>query len=151
VHFNNWTSLTIQGRILAYLAEHPDGVDDDALTVALQLRQRQQANQRCRRLEQFGIVLRRHVDGKIRNFLNPTAPVKVPERQSRSICGEQPWYWEGNVQAAVVNHLRSIGYRINSVANTATKEQGKDIVAVAPSNQILWISAQGFSKGHREN
>jgi hypothetical protein len=140
--------LTIQDRILAYLMKHPDGVDDDTLTVALGLRQRQQANQRCRRLEQFGIVLRRPIDGKIRNFLNSVSPVVIPNRQeSNATCSEQPWYWEGHVQAAVVRYLESVGYRIDAIADTATREQGKDIIAVAPSDQTLWVSAKGFPRG----
>ena len=53
--------MTIQDRILDYLQKHPEGVDDDALTIALSLAQRQQANQRCRRLEQFGFITRRRV------------------------------------------------------------------------------------------
>jgi len=72
--------VTIQDRILQYLAQHPEGVDDDELTVALGLKQRQQANMRCRKLQKFGIVIRRRVDGKIRNFLNPDAVLAETKR-----------------------------------------------------------------------
>jgi hypothetical protein len=140
--------MTIQDRILAYLAGHPEGVDDDALAAALNLRARQQANQRCRRMENFGIVSRRKVNGKIRNFLNAApAPATQGMESSMSDPVEQPWYWEGNVQAAVVSHLKSARYWIKSTANTATKEQGKDIVAVAPPGSTLWVSAKGYPKG----
>jgi len=139
--------LTIQDRIVEYLEAHPEGVDDDSLTVVLGLRQRQQANQRCRRLEQFGIVSRRRIEGKIRNFLNPGAlPIRVS--QPATLAGdERPWYWEGNVQAQVVRHLCDKRYSIVSAADTASKQQGKDIVAVTPSGQRLWVSAKGYPKG----
>lgn len=140
--------MTIQDRILAYLAEHPEGVDDDTIAAALDLRSRQQVNQRCRRLEQFEVVIRRVVDGKIRNFLNQNAPPLPPRGRNTAIdAAERPWYWEGSVQGAVVKHLVSTGYRIISVADTATKQQGKDIVAVAPSGETLWVSAKGFPMG----
>ena len=140
--------MTIQGRILDYLRQHPEGVDDDALTSALSLKQRQQANQRCRRLEQYGIVTRRPVDGKIRTFLNADAPMTACQSQSTTTQPEErPWYWEGNVQAAVVRQIDGLGYRIQSTADTASKQQGKDVVAIAPSGQKLWISVKGYPRG----
>ncbi len=142
--------MTIQERIIQHLAHHPEGVDDDALTLTLGLTQRQQANQRCRRLEQVGIVTRRRIEGKIRNFLNADAPLgETILPQSTPILGvaERPWFWEGHVQSVVVDHLQSRGYQIRSVANTATRERGKDVIAVAPSGQTLWISAKGYPVG----
>jgi len=142
--------MTIQERILQHLAEHPEGVDDDALAYALGLAQRQQANSRCRRLAHFGIVTRRSSGGKIRNFLNegPIVGESIP-LPSASVADvvPRPWFWEGNVQAAVVTYLRIIEYQIMSVANTATREPGKDVVAVSPAGQTLWISAKGFPAG----
>jgi hypothetical protein len=98
-------------------------------------------------MEQVGILTRRQVDGKIRNFLNPTASrVEAPSTPS-SQPGEQPWYWEGHVQAAVVHHIQALGFRIEFAANTATKQQGKDVIAVAPSGLTTWISAKGYPVG----
>jgi hypothetical protein len=140
--------MTIQDRILDYLTHHPEGVDDDVLADALGLSQRQQANQRCRRLEQFGLVVRRHTNGKIRNFLNTAIPISSQQqRNPSSACEGQPWYWEGNVQAAVVRHLESIGYSISFAADTATKQQGKDIIAINTFGRPLWVSAKGWPKG----
>ena len=140
--------MAIQDRIVAYLAEHPEGVDDDGLTAALGLRQRQQANLRCRRLERFGFVTRRKVGSKIRNFLNAPETVVLEQQQNAdSVCNERPWYWEGNVQAAVVRHLNSVGYRIVSSADTAAHQPGKDIVAITPSGDTLWVSAKGYPTG----
>ena len=138
--------MTIQERIVAYLAEHSEGIDDDALASILGLKQRQQANQRCRRMEQFGIVERRAVNGKIRNFLNPAATL-IRDGPPSGSAAEKPWYWEGNVQATVVHRLEGPGYKIQSVANTATREQGKDIIAIDTSGQMLWVSAKGYPQG----
>lgn len=60
---------TIRERILAHLRQHPEGVDDDELARALDLKARQQANAICRKLEQQGQVSRRRVEGKIHNFI----------------------------------------------------------------------------------
>ncbi len=140
--------MTIRDRILDYLRKHPEGVDDDGLTRALGLAQRQQANQRCRRLEEFGFISRCRVDGKIRNFFN--IDKLSPPTQSAIVSSElteRPWFWEGNVQAKVAEHIQSLGYTITSIANTATKQQGKDVVAHAPSGQKMWISAKGYPIG----
>ncbi len=84
--------MPVRDRILAYLQSHPEGVDDDALKDALGLTQRQHANTVCRQLETGGLVERRPVEGKIRNFLvdsesagGPTAPIyslALPHGQS---------------------------------------------------------------------
>lgn len=140
--------MTIQDRIVAYLLEHPEGVDDDALTAALNLRQRQQANQRCRRLEQYGFVSRRTVNGKIRNFLNANPPKTITPRPTPNLANnERPWFWEGHVQDKLASHLRKLGYAIEFLADTATKQQGKDIVAVSPSGETLWVSVKGYPRG----
>lgn len=141
--------MTIQDRIIQYLAEHPEGVDDDALTSALGLKRRQQANTRCRRLEKFGVLTRSHIDGKIRNFLNLNAapgPIE-PVRSDEKAIAEKEWFWEGHVQSVVVEHLRQAGYEIQFAAHTASRQQGKDVVAVAPSGKPLWISAKGYPVG----
>ncbi len=139
--------MTIQDQIVVLLAEHPERVDDDQIAAALGVL-RQQVNQRCRRLELFGKLTRRSVDGKIRNFVNGVAPfaqgmVVRPE----VALTERPRFWEGNVQSAVVDYLSARNYRIVSVADTASRQQGKDIVAVAPSNDTLWVSAKGYPAG----
>ena len=51
------------------------------------------------------------------------------------------------MQAAVVRHIQTLGFRIESVADTATKQRGKDVIAVAPSGQTVWISAKGYPVG----
>lgn len=47
----------------------------------------------------------------------------------------------------MVHYLRERGCNIVSAANTATKQQGKDIVAVIPTGGRLWVSAKGYPEG----
>jgi|GEM_PF-841599 len=144
--------MTIKQRIMDYLRTHPEGIDDDSLANVLGLKQRQQANSRCRELEKAGVVERRHVRGKIHNFWqgNPQTPLQqdslCDERIVQSYSISEPWYWEGNVQAQVVNHLVSQKYLIRSVADTRSRQQGKDIVAERDGKK-LWITAKGYPKG----
>ena len=150
--------MTIKQRIIEYLREHPEGVDDDALASALGLRYRQQANQRCRELEKEGLIVRRRVGGKIHNFwvggvgMEGVAGAGGEKgedvREGVGGEGERPWYWEGNVQAAIVRYLVSQGYLIRSVADTARRETGKDIVAER-EGRVLWVTVKGYPEGKK--
>ena len=48
--------MTIKQRIISFLQNHPEGVDDDDLAKILGLSARQQANLRCRELEKEGFL-----------------------------------------------------------------------------------------------
>lgn len=145
--------MTIRERIIAFLQEHPAGIDDDSLVAALGLKQRQQANSRCRQLASEGLVIRQLVNGKIHNIL-VTQPSVVLSALSPSVLATstlsadaaKPWFWEGNVQAAVVSYLVSQSYDIHSLADTATKARGKDIIAKRNSVP-LWLTVKGYPKG----
>lgn len=146
---------TIRERILVYLQRHPEGIDDDELALALGLKQRQQANSRCRQLAAEGIVLRRTVDGKIHNFLAPSVRAAqdvvprtrvAPAPQRQDAAGNRPWYWEGHVQDRVIAHLRRSGYGIVRSADTASRETGKDIEAHGPDGP-LWVTVKGYPAG----
>lgn len=151
--------MTVRDRILAYLRDHPEGVDDDALAAALPLRRRQHANNECNKLAQMGLIQRRPVNGKTRNFLSASsnsAGNKKSASETDTIQAtaegtgwrsERPWFWEGNVQTVAKEFLRGEGYRIVRAANTAKKEKGKDIIAVSPSGQELWVTAKGQPEG----
>ena len=145
--------MTVKQQIIGYLQRHPDGVDDDLIAAELNLASRQQANSRCRELAQEGLVVRRVVNGKIHNFWvgnipAPSTQVNTPTSTTRKSTGtpSSDWFWEGNVQSAVVSYLSSKGYRIRSVANTATHAPGKDIIAER-SGQELWVSVKGYPRG----
>lgn len=136
---------TINERILEYLSQHPEGVDDDELARALNLKSRQQANNRCRRLTAKGFVERREVGGKLRNFLlvEDWADA-IPARSEPP--EDRPWFWEGHIQDRVAEYLREKGYRISRLADTARYEPGKDIEAEGDSGP-LWVTVKGYPKG----
>lgn len=136
---------TIRDRILDYLQQHPDGVDDDTLAEALGLKQRQQANSHCRQLEAEGLVRRVTVHGKIHNYLT-SAGANIPEPALSLSPSEKPWFWEGNVQDRVVETLEAQGYTIHFAANTASREAGKDIVAER-DGRPLWVTVKGYPEG----
>jgi hypothetical protein len=150
--------MTVRDRIVEHLKSHAEGVDDDMLTEALGLTRRQHTNQECRKLESVGLVERRLVNGKTRNFLRDgtrnSGAVAQPMRTVSPVIlkesigkPDKPWYWEGNVQSAVVTFLVSNGFMIRRVADTLTREQGKDVVAVLSSGLELWVSIKGRPEG----
>ncbi len=140
---------TIREKIIAYLQQHQNGIDDDALAEVLQLSARQQANSHCRRLEHEGLVIRRRVNGKIHNFWNEgkqSPPAHHPDVKPDNV---KPWFWEGNVQTSVIRYLEQRNYVIHSAANTASKERGKDIEA-RHGKRILWITVKGYPEGTKK-
>ena len=141
--------MTIKQRILMYLQTHPEGIDDDDLARTLNLSARQQANTRCRELEKEGLVIRRKVDGKIQNFWTGKRIQTVipPEIKSKVTDPKyNDWFWEGNVQSAVVMYLVSQAYQIRSVADTASHQRGIDIIAEKEGTN-LWVSVKGYPRG----
>ena len=60
------------------------------------------------------------------------------------------WHTEANVQAALVTALAADGWRILSVANTATKEHGIDVIA-SRDGQTVGVEVKGFpSRGYAD-
>lgn len=53
------------------------------------------------------------------------------------------WHTEANVQAMVVRHLVTTGWSVLSVANTATKEHGIDIVATR-GGETVCVEVKGY-------
>ncbi|PKO12639.1 MAG: hypothetical protein CVU39_22690 [Chloroflexi bacterium HGW-Chloroflexi-10] len=127
--------MTHRERIIDYLKTHPEGADDDQIAFDLGLKSRQQSNSRCRQLEAEGFVKRKAVNNKIRNFWvetygNPPLAASIQSIQKqkhKAIISEnryENWFWEGNVQSQVINYLVSQQYKILSVADTASHQQG---------------------------
>jgi hypothetical protein len=137
---------TLSDRILLYLHDHPEGVDDDALAQALDVAHRAAVNQVCHRLEQEGRVVRGRAHGKIRNYLGRELPPTAETTLPVAVPGERPWYWEGLVQSRVEQWLLEHGYRILRTANTATKERGKDIEAHRDGIP-MWVTVKGYPTG----
>jgi hypothetical protein len=140
--------MKIRERILDFLLSCPGGIDDDALADALNLKQRQQANGRCRQLQDEGLVERRRVDGKIQNFFigDPAQAVRVVSEDVHKEDMDKPWFWEGNVQSVVVKYLAVEGLVIRSVVDTESRQSGKDIEA-AKEGTPVWITVKGYPKG----
>jgi len=55
-----------------------------------------------------------------------------------------PWFWEGNVQRCIVEHLVGKGYQITRVAETKKRESGKDIEARLEDGRKLWLTVKGY-------
>lgn len=146
---------TVRDRILAYLAAHPEGADDDELAAALGLKQRQQAYSRCTELAGEGLIRRDRSTGKWRNYplgspplppVTPSDPVSPPTLPPQQEDPARPWFWEGNVQARVAAQLQRQGYKILFAADTASKETGRDIEAEDPGG-LLWVTVKGYPVG----
>jgi len=147
--------MTIKDRIISYLKHHPEGTDDDNLARTLGLKTRQHANHYCRELAQEGQVTRKLVNGKIHNFWigrEPSTNSSVASK-TQSIQNVLPktqnWFWEGNIQKKAINYLTGIGYHIHSSADTASHQQGIDIVAEKDGKQI-WVTVKGYPEGTRK-
>jgi hypothetical protein len=144
--------MTTKQQIIVFLQNHPEGADDDELATTLGLSYRQQANMRCRELEKDGLVIRRQVDGKIRNFWagkeveTRIAATAIQQVSQHNLSKYEHWFWEGNVQSQVISHLAAKDYEIRSVADTASHQRGIDIVAEKNSKPI-WVSVKGYPQG----
>jgi hypothetical protein len=53
------------------------------------------------------------------------------------------WYWEGNVQAALVAKLKADGWAIVGQADTASRQQGPDVEARRGSTPLL-LEVKGY-------
>jgi hypothetical protein len=56
------------------------------------------------------------------------------------------WFWEGKVQERIVEHLTKSGYQVTHLANTLSREPGKDIEALSCEGQLLWITVKGYPR-----
>src|SRR4051812_11952722 len=100
-----------------------------------------------RHLAALGFEVRGVIDSR------STAAEAVPARLGEgtpapegTVGGEdlgEEWHTEANVQASVVTALASAGWRILSVANTATKERGIDIIAEREGH-VVGVEVKGF-------
>ncbi len=73
----------------------------------------------------------------------PTTPLEPPTPSQDPPLGNQPWYWEGNVQSAVVTGLAAAGWHIRSVADTESRAQGTDVVAIRNAT-VLHVEVKGY-------
>lgn len=107
--------------------------------------QSQEAQQRSLRAQAPGHM---KTDGTERRA--PTGPrtASVSAAAAPSVEPSEEWHSEANVQASLVTGLAADGWRILSVANTATKEHGIDVIA-SRDGQTVGIEVKGFpSRGY---
>lgn len=67
----------------------------------------------------------------------------VPATRTPPTAVDQAWHGEAHVQARVVAHLVNGGWQILSVANTATRERGIDIIA-SKDGATLGVEVKGY-------
>lgn len=69
------------------------------------------------------------------------APVEA--KASTDDAPQTAWFWEGNVQAAVVRYLAGDGWHIRRVADTASRERGVDIEGDRDGVRLL-VEVKGY-------
>ena len=68
---------------------------------------------------------------------------RIPRWLKGQVMRPNPWYWEGNIQGAIVEYLRKADWRISRSADTTSREAGKDIEAERGSRE-LWVTVKGW-------
>lgn len=158
--------MTHRERILKTLSETAVPVCDDCLARIAGINPRQTVYQNCTSLANSGKIRRRQgectfcakikivswIENGVENYASPLAKADITRTETSSEKEKDsktpPWYWEGNIQSKLVAYLAGQGYFIRSVTDTASRLQGKDIVAVTPEGRELWVSVKGFPENN---
>jgi hypothetical protein len=97
-----------------------------------------------------GLYRRANSAGRTTKVREPAASGIDMDRPSESppVHGDRgapadEWHHEGSVQAAVVTYLATTGWSVTSVADTATKERGVDIVA-RRGGEVIGVEVKGY-------
>ena len=143
--------MTIKAKIADAL-KRMNAVCDDCLAEMTSVSPRQTINRFCREMASENMISRatetcsRCSRPKTVNRLG-SEPASAPVRKPVPLAapsGERPWYWEGHVQQKIVQFLIDRGCTINSTADTASRQHGKDIVARTADGRTLWVTVKGF-------
>ena len=152
--------------ILDFVQRFP-GRDDDEISAALKIRPRQTVNMECRQLAYLNQIERKVGQrGKICNYpkndrravrdvgRRPAGP-SMSASEETTVRVDQEWHWEGNVIDAIENHFEAAGHEIIFKADTASKQQGTDLIIQCGPTKLL-IEVKGFpskyySAGNRRN
>lgn len=134
-------------QILAALGEAPGGLTDVELA---RLFDKHQAHihTTCERLAAQNFVVRDKNVRPLRNYLARSAEgiqARLPRQDpiKNQLAAQDEWFWEGNVQAALVSHLAVTGWRILRTADTASREHGVDIIA-SRNDETLYVEVKGW-------
>ncbi|TDO57378.1 hypothetical protein EV651_111102 [Kribbella sp. VKM Ac-2571] len=113
------------------------------------------SNTARRHLAALGYEVAGDVEPRTAQPIDPSA-YTLPATRSGQRSPKEPeatsgeWHTEANIQASLVTALATDGWRILSVANTATKEQGIDVIA-ARDGQTVGVEVKGFpSRGYAD-
>lgn len=137
-------------RIIAALADVE--LCDDCLSIAASVFPRNQVYSICTSLSKVSVIHRHHGmcehchKAKNTNRILKTTTSLINEHESATPPDPQsrPWYWEGNVQSKVVDYLVQNNYTIRSVADTAARTPGVDVIALSYGGKEIWISVKGY-------
>lgn len=148
-------------KLLEFLRHNPNlSYCDDCLQQKTGINRRQQVNRICHYLVDRGMILREKGlcslcgKQKLINQIHGSDP-NGSEKQNRVTQNPvletegMTWYWEGNLQSKLVSWLVGEGYKILSVADTARRSRGVDIIAQHAQGETLWITVKGYPKTHR--
>lgn len=125
---------------------------DDCLAAASNVQPRQTARSIARQLASAGELFRDEFGlcGKCHKHKQTTAArgqggvtTSIRETPKRADTSARPWHWEGHVQAAVEAWLVGRGWTITQAVDTASKQQGTDLIASKPHRR-LWVTVKGF-------
>jgi Holliday junction resolvase-like predicted endonuclease len=94
-----------------------------------------------RHLVSLGFELRGEIEARSNGVRQPTR--ESNSRSASAGTGDESWHTEASVQAAVVTWLVGQGWSILSVADTATREHGVDVVATRGGERV-GIEVKGF-------
>lgn len=88
---------------------------------------------------------------EIRGEISPRASAPRDESAMSPVTlADESWHTEENVQAEIVTWLASHGWQILSVANTATREHGIDVVA-SRGDEAVGVEVKGYpSRGYAD-
>lgn len=104
----------------------------------------QHVNQTCRRLAEQGLIVRDSSLGSITKRVATDPPTRARSAmrpQSAPVAEDRSR--EGNVQSRVVAYLAGTGWTIVSVADTARRDHGIDVVAEQDGVQLM-VGAKGW-------
>lgn len=125
-------------RILAELWRRAEGASDAHLAKLLNV-SHQTVNATCHRMATQGLIARAPENGTI---INRALLRERPKRREARLT-DASWFWEGNVQETAAAYLVGLGWAVVSMVDTASREQGTDIV-LERSGTRLWVTVKGL-------
>lgn len=149
--------MTQKEEVLALLRETEEPLCDACIRRAASVESHQAVNQIARQMAEVGLTTRepalcsgcgKQAKCNTAAGVEPldassTSPVPV-STTAAGTPSTHLWYWEGNVQAAVVEWLKQQGWEIVQAVDTAAKTPGVDIIARRPPEKELWVTVKGF-------